>query len=157
MSGNTFTNNVGCSWTYGNVIIACEPALGNAFAFYEYNVQAHPATATPNPQQVTLTLRRLILYYIGQKRASVASAQYTHPITSTIKIDLTAVTIQGSTFTSNYALFSNSIYVQGAMRTVLASNTFLQNNAPLPVNQGNSVYTASPITTVLRTSARHCN
>lgn len=151
INGNTFSDNVGCPKTFGNVIISCNPedvtARKPTYSTYDttsqlsstsYNMAySFEITGSNNYDYTndnTFWFRVLLDNVLSE---SFEENNYTLNIppspetsTSTREIDIMNLNIYDNVFQNNYAIVSNALYINSAPQVNLINNTFKDNSIP---------------------------
>lgn len=185
---NSFTNNIGCSNTYGNVIISCEPnhpaacptktsafsstfydvlgvtqttwadSFSSYYSYYNFKVNNLLAARTQNSnEQVLETAYETFLLGKTQMFTETGKYNYEDTLYTSQTFPLNLLVFSNNSFSSNYQLISNCIYIQGSMGILMKYNSFKENGVPLedffdfPVFQqsGFSVLTGNTLQTGL--------
>lgn len=159
--GNSFSNNIGCSNTYGNVIISCEPnhpaacptktsvfsssfydvagvtqtTWANSFAeyysYYNFKVNNLLAARTQNSNEQALeTAYEAFLLKKTQMYTETGKYDYEDTLYTEMTFPLNLLVFSNNSFSSNYQLISNCIYIQGSMGILMESNSFKENGVP---------------------------
>lgn len=154
---NTFVNNVGCSNSVGNVIIACIPekssrsiffsdtessAEGSSWLKYYPSVTEDTGTSELDYNTITqVVLTKFIQHISDEKGSSLLISFYTFELLNLSldtmvssqhpfrdeMIDISRINVKLNNFTGNYAGLSQ-LYIQGAFNVDLQQNRLEYNS-----------------------------
>lgn len=143
MKGNTFSNNLGCVNTLGNVILSCEGSplrsgySGSFTKFSEYYPTTFSIVEDSGQTMTSGSTPYLTKFSQYMKRVSDKSSISTlnnlalsNGTTLSAILDPNKLLIKSNTFTNNAALISNALYIQGFHDVQITDCTFSDNGVP---------------------------